>query len=260
MSDQFKTKEFKKLKNEFYEKLKEELGFEDIEETDSPKELLKSWHGSYFTARHEAEEFNEIAQYYNAADSILNNYEFESPVEKAIWEKHSLGLSIRKIAGELRVKNWVVHKTIQKCKSLVSTPRSNVSVNLITVRDGVVTDHDFILSTWLKRLYHDNDDKSYIGEMESDDFYKNYERVIKYILTKPAVWVRVVCLKDDPDVIIGYAIIEKNILHWVYTKKGWRELGMAKKLIPPYITHCTHLTDTARLIRPKEWIFNPFLI
>lgn len=260
MSDPFKTKEFKSLQKEFYAKLKDELGFEDIEVLDSPKEFLGSWHDSYFTARHNAEEFSEISQYYNSAADILSNFNFESEIEKNIWEKHSLGLSIRKIAKELDLKNWVVHKAIKKYQSVVLIPRYNLSVNLISVRDAVPADDSFILSTWLKRLYHDNDEKSYIGEMNSDDFYLNYEKVIKYILKKPAVWVRIACLKDDPDVIVGYAVIEKNILHWVYTKKGWRELGIAKKLVPPYITHFTHLTDTARIIKPKEWIFNPFLI
>lgn len=255
MSNSFKSKDFKKLQSEYYGKLKES-GFEDIEEIDSPRELLKSWHDSYFTARHDAEEFSEVAQYYNAADSILNNYDFESPIDKAIWEKHSVGLSIRKIANELEVKNWVVHKTIQKCKTQVTTQRHNVSVNLVEIRNGIVTDKDLIHATWLRPLYYDND---LFGEIDRDQYFKTYDQVIKKILERPAIWVRIACLRDDPDVILGYAVVEKDILHWVYIKKAWRELGLAKKLIPPYITQFSHATNLGLMIRPKDWIFNPFI-
>lgn len=255
MPSPFKTKEFKTLQKEFYDKLADS-GFEDIEETDSPKELLTAWHGSYFTARHDPEDFKEIAQYYNSADSILNNYEFSNEVDKQIWERHSKGLSIRRIALELSIKNWVVHKSIQKFKSIFITKKNNVSVNLVEIRNGVIADSDLIYATWLRPLYYDNDLFSEIGR---DQYFKTYPKIIEKILERPAIWVRIACLKEDPDVILGYAVLEKDMLHWIYVKKAWRELGLAKKLVPPYIVQFSHATNLGLKLKPKDWIFNPFI-
>ena len=79
---------------------------------------------------------------------------------------------------------------------------------------------------------------------------------------RPNVYVNTACLKDDIEVILAYSVLEATgmdtTLHWVFTKASWRDLGIAKKLIPANVTTCSHLTKVGRSLKPKEWKFNPF--
>lgn len=99
-------------------------------------------------------------------------------------------------------------------------------------------------------------------------FYKHYDSVLKRILDRPGVLCRVACLEEGPDVILGYAILERNedrkdhcILHWAYTKPLWRKIGIHTDLLHPYkIKYVTHLTHFYEQFRPERFQFNPFLI
>lgn len=103
LSNQYNNPSFKKLQNEWYEKLKED-GFEEIEDTDSPRELLKAWHGQYFQIKHTPLNYQITEQYYYMAAQLLNYYCFPTQTEEDIWRYHSDGLSTRDIAGELKKK------------------------------------------------------------------------------------------------------------------------------------------------------------
>lgn len=122
------------------------------------------------------------------------------------------------------------------------------------------SDVAFLFSTWLRGLFYGN---SWFQEIPKDIFMENYHRVIEAILKRPGVQVRVSCLKEDPDTILGYAVLEpnRNAIHWLYVKDVWRKFGIAKALIPADGTWvvATHLTDMTRKFKPKGIVFNPFL-
>lgn len=85
---QFKSKEFRNLQKDWYKKLAN-TGFEDIEDTSSQNEFLKSW----------SSEINETGQeYYYMAEHFLSEYSFQDDDEKLIWEMHTNGKSERDIA------------------------------------------------------------------------------------------------------------------------------------------------------------------
>lgn len=129
--------------------------------------------------------------------------------------------------------------------------------DLVTIRDFAEADSSFIFATWLKGLYYGN---YFFREIDKDTFFKCYHRVIEKILLKPESFIAVSCLKEDEDVILGYAVCEPEVLHWVFIKDAWRKLGLAKDLVPKDIKYVTHLTEVGANIKPKEWKFNPFLI
>lgn len=129
------------------------------------------------------------------------------------------------------------------------------SVNFVRIRDGELNDLDLIYSTWLRPLYYDND---WVSDVDKGMFMRAMNKRIKYILEQPTVQVKVACLSDAPDVILGYAVIEWRRLWWIYVKKAWREMGLAKKLIPRHINSCAYLTCLGRTIKPSEWIVNPY--
>ncbi len=84
-------------KVKWYKKLKDS-GFEDIE---NGKGGLKRY-DSY--RRQEASEatWQAKATYYQMAENFLEAYKFETVMEKAIWEYHSNGMSVRDIASVLK--------------------------------------------------------------------------------------------------------------------------------------------------------------
>ncbi len=92
------SKEFKALKKEWYDKLKEN-GFEDIEHLDNSLARYESYH--------HAERYNDDIKrdakiyYYDKAEKFYQNYKFSSEKDKTIWKFHKEGISVRNIVKQL---------------------------------------------------------------------------------------------------------------------------------------------------------------
>jgi hypothetical protein len=119
-------------------------------------------------------------------------------------------------------------------------------------------DKNFIYASWLRGLYYG---ESWFSEIPKNIFMENYHKVIDSILKKSSTVVKVACLKDDPSVILGYAVlVDTGGLHWVFIKKSWRNIGIAKDLVGS-VSYCSHLTNVGiSIMKKKGWIFNPFII
>lgn len=126
--------------------------------------------------------------------------------------------------------------------------------NTIQIRDVREEDLPLIYSTWLLGLYHGCE---WFGRIKKDSFFKNYKRALEGLL--PRCQIKVAALADDPDVILGYVCFRGESLDWIFVKKAWRKMGIAKSLLPAGITNCTHLTKVGRSLKPKEWTFDPFV-
>lgn len=132
--------------------------------------------------------------------------------------------------------------------------------DLVEIRDGTAGDRNFIFSTWLKGLRYGND---WFGLIQQDCYYKAYHAVIERILS--AADVKVACLKEDKDVILGYSVsrsIQGNVvLDFVFVKSAWRGIGIGRSLIPSSTVCVTHLTKVGRSMLEKRptVLFNPFL-
>lgn len=101
--------DLKALQKIWYKKLKDS-GFVDIEDTNSPKEFLKTWHSSYFISRYTPEAFERKQMYYRLCSHFLWAYPFESNLEREIWRMHSDGIPLREIATQLRSKKIKLNK------------------------------------------------------------------------------------------------------------------------------------------------------
>lgn len=104
MSNPFKTPEFKKLQREWYDKAEEDGSFKDIEEFDSPDELLKSW--ALFYKKVDPKTFIARQKYYQRAQEIYNEHVFKSDIHKEIWGLHSQGFTIRQIVEKINKKDY----------------------------------------------------------------------------------------------------------------------------------------------------------
>jgi GNAT superfamily N-acetyltransferase len=131
---------------------------------------------------------------------------------------------------------------------------------LVIVRPTVEADKNFIMATILRGLFYG---ESWFSEIDKSVFMENYHRVIDFLLAKDTTEVRIACLKEDPEVILGYSIVSpsSNLIHFVFVKKAWRGIGIASMLVPTTTTTATQLTKTGlAIIRKKSIDFNPFLL
>jgi hypothetical protein len=131
---------------------------------------------------------------------------------------------------------------------------------LYDIRLGTQADTNLILATFLRGLYYSNE---YFNKIPKDIFMDNYKLNAYKIVLGPTNKIKVACLKEDPDVILGYALLnsDETVLHWVFVKAAWRHKGIAKSLVPDTITSVSHINEvgsTLLTISEKQIVFNPF--
>lgn len=130
---------------------------------------------------------------------------------------------------------------------------------LYDIRDATDKDVNFVLATFLRGLYYGD---SWFSLIPKPIFMANYKAVAEALLKRATV--KVACLKEEPDVILGYSILSNDYqtVHWCFVKSAWRRRGIAKSLLPQHPTAVSHLTKLGLILLPKlnSAIFNPFKI
>lgn len=93
---------------------------------------------------------------------------------------------------------------------------------------------------------------------------ETYHGVLDHLMQRKDLVIRVACLKEDSDVILGYAVShtlnQYTILDFIFVKSAWRRIGVGKSLLPDEVHAVTHLTKLGRSLKPKNVIFNPFAL
>lgn len=131
--------------------------------------------------------------------------------------------------------------------------------SLYVIRDFKEDDRKFIMATFLKGLYHGD---SWFSLIPPQVFMDNYKPALQALMASPKNTIHVACLKDDPDIILGYSILGNNFnaIHWVFVKAAWRNGGIGRMLTPKNPEVVTHLTTLGKSLMSKfqNTIFNPF--
>lgn len=131
--------------------------------------------------------------------------------------------------------------------------------SLYEIRDFKPEDKSFVMATFLRGLYFGD---SWFSLIPKDIFMSNYKLIAEAILAKHQV--KVACLCEDKDVILGYSILSGDFktIHWVFVKSAFRKQGIARALLPKYPTTVSHLTLVGKNLLPKfkDCVFNPFAI
>jgi hypothetical protein len=126
-------------------------------------------------------------------------------------------------------------------------------------RDGIKTDINFIYKTWLDSYRYDSD----LGKQcRNSIFFPQYQLIIDSILYNDAK-VLVCCKPDEEDIIFGYIIYEPDILHYIFVKQAFQNLGIGMQLYrkaqsPKIYTHKTN--NFLNFSNRNEMIYNPFLL
>lgn len=131
---------------------------------------------------------------------------------------------------------------------------------LVVIRPAVEADSNFIMATIMRGLYYG---ESWFSEIPKSVFMGNYHKTVEALLAKDTTLVLIAALKEDPEIILGYSILTPttDAIHFVFVKKSWRGIGIAKALVPDNFKIATHLTKTGlSIIRKKGIAFIPFLI
>lgn len=120
---------------------------------------------------------------------------------------------------------------------------------------------NLILAKWMRSFRRGND---FIKLIDSDSYYAAYTHYVLHVLARPGAELRMAVLADDRDVVLGFAIIEKSTLHYVFTNKDFRRNGIATSLIgnPKKIEWITHLTKSGLNLWPSllsRAKLNPFI-
>ena len=131
------------------------------------------------------------------------------------------------------------------------------NLSLVLIRAGEENDEAFIYQTWLKGYLFGNPMNR---GLDIGTFERNYRPVIGALLKRSTT--RVACLKDSPNVILGYSVSEGERLHWLHVKEHMRKFGLAKLLLPKDFSAVSHKTKQAEtILRTKfpDIKYNPFL-
>jgi hypothetical protein len=133
---------------------------------------------------------------------------------------------------------------------------------VIAIREGTPNDHTFIFATMLRGVYYGCPQLNLIPK---DTFMANYHKIVETLLSLPTTKIKVACLPDDPECVVGYALgDERGVVHFIFVKTAWRKLGIAGllfKSLPTvkWVTHLTHLGE--RLLKKQRGVrFNPFIM
>lgn len=110
--------DLKSLRAKWYLKLKE-AGFEDIEDTESPREFLKEWHSTWFQTHYTPESFKEKHRYFQMRTYFSKTHTFTSELEERVWCLHCEGLSYREIAKMTESNKDTVNKTILALRKIM---------------------------------------------------------------------------------------------------------------------------------------------
>jgi hypothetical protein len=148
---------------------------------------------------------------------------------------------------------------------------------LYHIRDAVSEDRNFVIHSFLESLYYGNKAEpkctrcgekqhtvNWITRIPMKIFYDNYKIMAQSLFDSVKNKVKIACLPDDPNVIIGYSIVSQDLstLHYVYVKKVWRRRGIAKSLCALTPLQVSHLTNQGEKLLTKfstEVLFNPFV-
>lgn len=113
------SKQFEKLRQKWYSKLKKD-GFDDIEDSSGN---IKNLHKSKFLpSKHKGTSYEGIKlrndakqEYYRFAEQFLHDYPFDTKLEQLIWQYHSEGIGYRHIPAELKKHRFTMgHDSVRK--------------------------------------------------------------------------------------------------------------------------------------------------
>lgn len=264
------------LQEKWYRKLK---GFEDIE--DKNFQLLKKWTGISDTIADDDKKVINIIDLIQSQapdkplgncwpqtnfckeEELLNHPEFEVICQKlfkhrnnainastmlGIWRAHCEGLSLREIEAEFNIHNTTIFRAIKKLEDLMNIMDLDPIETVVIRPYESKSDDPFLFSSWRNSVWFDAHTNNQIDPV----FYRQKTKEIKILLNIPGVETRMACLKNNPDQIVGYSVLNHNTLEFVYVKLDYRNQGVAKLLAKGFLDIAKPCTKIGNAIKKNH--------
>lgn len=240
-----------KIKAQWYKKLK---GFEDIESSNGnylnkyagtaqlhenafiqlPEEEMQSiWPEAKFKKE---EEFLNHPDFGAICESIFKhkNNAISAKLMVNIWTSHCEGLSNREIGTQYNIFYVTIFRAIRRIEELMKIMDIEQPNEKHVIIRNYKEDSDapFLFATWRKSIWFENKNNT-----DSIDpiFFRLKTKQIKLILENPHCNVKIACLNDDHDQIVGYSVMIGSEIKFVYVKIEYRKQGIAKLLTRGFI-------------------------
>lgn len=152
------------------------------------------------------------------------------------------------------------HQALEPGSTQVQLAEKKASYSVIAYLGSELpeTYYNMILAKWLRTLRFGND---FFKLTESSSYFENYQKYIKSVLARPQCVVRLAVLSDATDVCLGFSVSEPGALHYVWSHKDNRRIGVASALMQFPFSVITHLTTAGMSIWQKKFPtakFDPF--
>lgn len=122
------------------------------------------------------------------------------------------------------------------------------------IRQATSEDLRFVHSSFYSSYWHEHAKK----RVPLDVYRREMDKRIDAILDRSEV--NVAFFPEVSDEILGYAIIERDTVHWVYVKGVYREQGIASGLVPVGLLFYSHDSNNAgrKFAESVNLQYNPF--
>jgi len=132
----------------------------------------------------------------------------------------------------------------------------------IVVRDGRPDEEALVYKSWVGTY----SSSLFARGISRGLFEERHTKLVRDILKRGGV-IRVAHAAEEPDAILGWAVIERpNVLHYVYVKEPFRRLGIARRLVAevPARFRFTHYHQNAdqfvnKFRGDKGGMYDPYL-
>jgi len=256
------------IQEQWYGRLKKK-GFDDIE--DRHLRILKKWTGStdLFDVIKTQEPGQDIQSSWPETNfqkeaEILHSLEFRGICEAIgkhgnnaltidqlmeAWELHCNGASSRKIAGIYKISAFSGWNIINKIKEMANLMDLGESKRIVTRDYESSTDAPFVFATWRNCLWYDTHTSE---DPPNPTFYRVVTRKINLLLREPPTEVRIACLADDSNQMVGFAALSYSTLEFVYVKLDYRNQGIATLLTKGFTNIASPETKIGKSIADKK--------
>jgi GNAT superfamily N-acetyltransferase len=128
-------------------------------------------------------------------------------------------------------------------------------VSLYLLRPGRPDDRAYVARTWVADYR-----SSTFAEWAGGSYYAGHNDSVTKCLDRSSVRVTVAHVPDDDSALLGFAVREGAVLHYVYVRADLRRLGIAKAMLGSDMTvRYTHRSQTRGCYPPQDWTFDPYL-
>lgn len=127
------------------------------------------------------------------------------------------------------------------------------------IRPGRASDHSFVVESWVMSYRHQSRAKD-----AGRSYLRGHKRLVRGLLERTPL--RVACLAEDDDVIVGWACLVEGdmpLVHYGFVKEAFRGKGIARALfanvldkpLGVYTHRCWRMS-----VVPMTWTYDPYAV